>query len=99
MIERVVCTGGAGKLGQHIVRRLKNRYRTTIVDLNEPVDGDLADVPFSKADITDLAAMRDAFAGAHAVVHLAAIPNPRTAAADVTFRNERAGRLGGLPGR
>lgn len=85
MIENVVCTGGAGKLGQHVVRRLRDQYQTTIVDLKPPVDSDLADVPFKSADITDLAAMRDVFEGADAVIHLAAIPNPRTASADVTF--------------
>ena len=85
MIERVVCTGGAGKLGQHVVRRLQDQYQTTIVDLKSPVDSDLANVPFRSADITDLAAMRDVFEGADAVIHLAAIPNPRTAPADVTF--------------
>ena len=61
MIENVVCTGGAGKLGQHVVRRLRDQYQTTIVDLKPPVDSDLADVPFRCADITDLAAMRDLY--------------------------------------
>ena len=91
MFRNIICTGGAGKLGQHVARRLKDVCELTILDLKRPVDEDLADVPFKMADITDLAAVRDAFIGADAVIHLAAIPNPRTASADVTFRTNVQG--------
>lgn len=91
MFRNIVCTGGAGKLGQHVARRLKGHCALTIVDLKRPVDADLADVPFEAADTTNLTAMRDALTGADAVVHLAAIPNPRTAPADVTFHTNVQG--------
>jgi len=45
-----------------------------------------ADLVFIQADATDIDALRRAFAGQEAVIHLAAIPNPRTAPADVIFR-------------
>lgn len=91
MFQNIICTGGAGKLGQHVARQLKDLCALTILDLKRPVDADLADVPFQAADITNLTAMREAFTGSDAVVHLAAIPNPRTAPADVTFQTNVQG--------
>jgi UDP-glucose 4-epimerase len=85
MFEKVVCTGGSGKLGQHVARRLMDKCALTITDLRPPSDVDLGGVPFVAADMTKLDAMRSLFEGQDAVVHLAAIPNPRTAPADVTF--------------
>jgi nucleoside-diphosphate-sugar epimerase len=43
------------------------------------------------ANILDLAGLKSAFAGQEAVVHLAAIPNPRTAPPDVTFNTNVQG--------
>ncbi|MGI9478113.1 MAG: NAD-dependent epimerase/dehydratase family protein [Hyphomicrobiaceae bacterium] len=85
MGNKVICTGGAGRLGQFVARRLAPKCTLTIVDLVKPQDDDLDSVPFINADIRDLDALRKAFAGHDALVHLAAIPNPRTAPADVTF--------------
>ena len=91
MFERVVCTGGAGRLGAHVSRRLKEKCALTILDIRRPEDADLADVAFNGVDIRDGAALRQAFAGKDAVLHLAAIPNPRTAPPDVTFNTNVTG--------
>ena len=91
MYEKIICTGGAGRLGQFVARRLKPKCALTILDLARPQDADLADVPFVDTDIRDYAALRATFAGHDAVVHLAAIPNPRTAPADVTFNTNVQG--------
>lgn len=89
--SKIICTGGAGRLGRFVARRLAPKCALTILDLKPPEDDDLADVPFVTADIRDLEALRQAFAGHDAVVHLAAIPNPRTAPADVTFNTNVQG--------
>lgn len=89
--SRIICTGGAGRLGQFVARRLAPKCALTILDLNPPADDALAGVPLVTADIRDLEALRQAFAGHDAVVHLAAIPNPRTAPADVTFNTNVQG--------
>lgn len=89
--SKIICTGGAGRLGQFVARRLAPKCALTILDLNAPEDADLAGIPLVTADIRDLDALRQAFAGHDAVVHLAAIPNPRTAPADVTFNTNVQG--------
>ena len=50
------------------------------------VQADVAGVRSIEGDVTDYEALKRNLAGQEAVVHLAAIPNPRTAPADVTFR-------------
>lgn len=91
MVTKIICTGGAGRLGQFVARRLAPKCALTIVDLAKPQDAALHDVPFVTADIRDLDALRAAFEGHDAVVHLAAIPNPRSAPADVTFNTNVQG--------
>jgi nucleoside-diphosphate-sugar epimerase len=85
--EKLVCTGGSGRLGRHVVALLRDSCRLTVLDAVPP-NGDDA---YVRADITDIEALRRAFAGQDAVVHLAAIPNPRTASPEVTFRTNVEG--------
>ena len=80
--HKVVCTGGSGRLGGYVVDLLKGDCDVTVVDIKEPK----ASVAFQRVDVVDYERLKRAFAGQEAVVHLAAIPNPRTAPADVTFR-------------
>jgi len=91
MFKKVVCTGGAGRLGQFVSRRLAPKCQLTVLDLVRPDHPELADVAFTATDICDYAALRDTFSGQDAIVHLAAIPNPRTAPADVTFNTNVQG--------
>lgn len=80
--EKLVCTGGSGRLGRNVVALLRDSCALTVLDATPPEGSD----PFIQADVTDIGALRQAFAGQDAVIHLAAIPNPRTAPPEVTFR-------------
>ena len=86
MFDNVICTGGAGRLGSFVARRLSGQCQLTVLDLQRPSDDDLQGLPFVDTDMCDHRSLCDAFAGQDAIVHLAAIPNPRTAPPDVTFK-------------
>lgn len=86
--EKVICTGGSGRLGQYVTDDLRDRCALTVLDVKAPAS---PGVEYISANITDYAALKKAFAGQDAVVHLAAIPNPRTAPADVTFNTNVQG--------
>jgi UDP-glucose 4-epimerase len=90
--EKVAITGGSGRLGRAVVARLEGVCERLVVDRVPPP----AAVDHTAADVTDHAALKAAFAGCDAVVHLAAIPNPRTAPADVTFRTNVEGTFTAL---
>ncbi len=95
---RVVVTGGSGKAGRWVVKRLAEAgYEVRNVDVAPPVKprslrdkllplGEGIEVPFLRADLTDYGQTVDALKGSDAVVHLAAIPAPRIATDEVTFR-------------
>ena len=85
--EKVAITGGSGRLGQHVTARLEGVCDRLVVDLVAPA----AEVAFSAVDVTDYPALLAAFAGCDAVIHLAAIPDPRSAPADLTFRTNVQG--------
>jgi len=67
--RRVVVTGAAGLIGRAVGPVLAGRWELVGVDLRAG-DG------VAECDVTDLGACRSAFAGADAVVHLAAVPDP-----------------------
>ncbi len=89
--ERVVVTGGLGRLGRAVVERLAGKAQVTVLDVAEPKSPVPPGVKVITADMTDYAAVLAAFRGHDAVVHLAAIPNPRTAPAPVTFQTNVQG--------
>ena len=89
---RIAVTGGTGKLGRHVVRRLTDSGHTVI---NLDREGERAG-GFLRVDLTDYGQVIDALSGARdgdqpptvdAVVHLAAIPAPGLAPDIETFRN------------
>ena len=97
--QRVVVTGGSGKLGRAVVRDLvAHEYDVINVDL-APSREELC--TFIRADLADYGQVMDAISshpsiGAgesadlvvpHAVVHLAAVPAPRLKPNAETFRN------------
>jgi len=84
---KVACTGGSGRLGGHVIGQLEGACDLTVIDLAPPS----APVAFAEVDVTDYGGMKRALAGHDAVIHLAAIPNPRTAPADETFRTNVQG--------
>jgi UDP-glucose 4-epimerase len=72
----VLVTGGAGRLGRHVVRRLRQERRVVSADL---AAGPLTDL---ELDVRDLAAVTVACADADTVVHLAALDYDTHAAPD-----------------
>ena len=89
---RIAVTGGTGKLGRHVIRRLTDNGHT-VVNLDregERVGG------YMRVDLTDYGQVIDALSGARdgdqpatvdALVHLAAIPAPGLSPDIETFRN------------
>ena len=86
---RIAVTGGSGKLGRHVVERLRRAHDVVVLDTEgERWSGWLA------VDLTDYGQVVDALGGvrgeqpaADAVVHLAAIPAPGLHSDVATFRN------------
>lgn len=87
-LGKVAVTGGSGRLGRFVVDELAGRAEVTVVDIRLPVQKDVA---FVDSSVLDFEGLKRAFAGHDAVIHLAAIPNPRTAPADITFNTNVQG--------
>lgn len=69
--ERILITGAGGRVGPHILPRLRPRYSLRLLDQN-PIASAADDEPVV-ADIREAGAVESACAGVKAVVHLAAI--------------------------
>jgi nucleoside-diphosphate-sugar epimerase len=83
-LRSIVVTGGSGKAGRPVVRRLVEAgYGVINVDL-APSRDNIA--RFLRADLTEYGQALDALKGSDAVVHLAAIPAPKMRTDEVTFR-------------
>ncbi|HRB98787.1 MAG TPA: NAD(P)-dependent oxidoreductase [Dermatophilaceae bacterium] len=87
---RIAVTGGSGKLGRHVVRRLRASGHDV---LNLDATGERW-TGWTHVDLRDYGQVADILGGAHgqfapveAVVHLAAIPAPGLAPDSVTFGN------------
>ncbi len=85
---RIVVTGGSGKAGRAVVRDLVGHgHRVLNVDLvpdPDPV------CEYRRAELGELGQALEVLRRADAVVHLAAIPGPRLATEEVTFRSNIA---------
>jgi nucleoside-diphosphate-sugar epimerase len=66
----VLVTGSSGLIGGVVIRTLGDRYTFTGLDRTQPADA--PDIPTTVADVSDFNAIRPAFNGMDAVVHLAA---------------------------
>jgi nucleoside-diphosphate-sugar epimerase len=78
----VLVTGMSGLIGAAVRRRLEGRFDLRALN-RSPVEG----VPWHRADITDLDAIRPAFAGVDVVVHLAAVARANAPWEDVLKHN------------
>ena len=88
---KLLITGGAGKVGQWIVRELLNNpgYEVTVFDRTPGPERGA--VKYLVGDIQDLGQIIEAMAGAEAVIHLAAIHNPNIATTTVTYQTNVVG--------
>jgi len=65
--ERVVVTGGSGRLGRFVVDELRDICAVSVLDIAPPRQ----DVPYFETDILDPNGLRAALAGQEAAIHLA----------------------------
>ena len=79
--DRVLVTGGAGRLGRYVVEELATRCSVGVLDRSDSLS---APIDFH-VDILDLEALGRAMRGFDAVIHLAAIDSSVTAAPEVVF--------------
>lgn len=86
--EKVLCTGGSGRLGRYVVEELRAHCALSVLDQTA---ASFAGVTAIQSSVTDFAGLKRAFAGQDAIVHLAAIPNPRTAGPEATFHTNVQG--------
>jgi nucleoside-diphosphate-sugar epimerase len=66
--DKVLVTGGSGRVGRRLVESLKSRCQVTVFDSRPPA----ANVGYIEGDLLDLDAVRRAAAGQDAIIHLAA---------------------------
>jgi nucleoside-diphosphate-sugar epimerase len=84
---RVFVTGGNGKLGNWVVRELRDHgHEVVSVDRQLPPAGETG-VHHRAVEMADLGQVVGAMAGCEAVIHLAAIPSPYSHPDEVVFLN------------
>jgi UDP-glucose 4-epimerase len=83
----ILVTGGSGHLGSAIMRTLGDGARAVAFDLKPP----RGDVPFIQGSVLSLADFEPAMNGVDALVHVAAIPNPRDRPPEVVFETNVRG--------
>src|SRR5579862_2270999 len=81
---KIVVTGSSGQFGQHVVRNLATAGHD-VLGIDRVANPSLR--PSWVCDLCRTGDLFEAFAGAEAVVHLAAIPAPNLAPDNVTFNN------------
>jgi nucleoside-diphosphate-sugar epimerase len=88
---KVLITGGAGKVGQWVVRELLNSKDYEITVLDRTPGPERGPVKYLVGDVQDLGQVMEAISGAEAVIHLAAIHNPNIATTTVTYQTNVVG--------
>lgn len=87
---RVLVTGGAGLVGTPISRRFVSLgWDVRVIGID--ADCSIPGVSYTQCDILDVPALREQVDGCDAIVHLAAIPNPRTHSNEALFSINVAG--------
>jgi nucleoside-diphosphate-sugar epimerase len=88
---KILVTGGAGKVGQGVVRELLNNPAYEITVLDRTPGPKRGSIKYLVGDIQDLGQVMEAMVGADAVIHLAAIHNPNIATASVVYQTNVVG--------
>jgi len=89
MAERIIVTGGAGRIGGHVVEELQDDYDVVVFDRVPPARKLRARARVG--DHENLGEVLDACQGASAILHLSAIPSPRTYPDQTVFRTNVMG--------
>lgn len=89
MADRVVVTGGAGRIGAWVVKELQDDYDIVIFDRKRPEERLKARVVLG--DHADLGQVCEACAGADAILHLSAIPGLGPQTESVIFQTNVLG--------
>ena len=71
---KVLITGGAGDIGNYVIKELLPEHKLTILDLRR--SSRYPDLPWKNVDLLDAKATKKYVKGFDAVIHLAAIPHP-----------------------
>lgn len=74
---KVLITGAAGRIGQHLVEHWHERYDLVLTDQRVPEA--THGFPFQRADLGLLDDLEPLFTGVHTVIHLGADPSTRAA--------------------
>ncbi len=86
--ERILVTGGSGRLGRAVIQELlANGYDVIAADRVRPATGEVHGVRVVETDLGDVGQVAGALHGCDAVIHLGAIPAPYAHADEVVFRN------------
>jgi len=82
---QILLTGGSGSVGKAVVERLVNKgFGVRVIGRRPEMHFEGAE--YRACDINDTPSLREAIRGCQAVVHLAAVPNPKQATPDELFR-------------
>jgi nucleoside-diphosphate-sugar epimerase len=86
--ERILVTGGSGRLGTAVIADLlAHGYEVAGADRVRPPGGAVHDIPVVETDLGDVGQVAGAMHGCDAVIHLGAIPAPYGHADEVVFVN------------
>lgn len=88
-MRRIAVTGGFGRLGQQVLKRLDGHAETAVIDPAPPPVGFGGTVPAT--DILNLERLADAFRGRDAIIHLAGADASWNCSAEVTFKLNAGG--------
>jgi nucleoside-diphosphate-sugar epimerase len=88
---KILVTGGVGKVGQWVVRKLLDDPAHEVTVLDRVPGPERGAVKYLVGDVQDLGQVMEAMAGSEAVIHLAAIHNPNIATASVTYQTNVVG--------
>lgn len=88
MGERILVTGGSGRLGSQVVTELlEHGYEVTSIDRVRPANRLPAGAHFVLTDLADVGEIAGAMKGCDALIHLGAIPSPYSHADEIVFGN------------
>jgi nucleoside-diphosphate-sugar epimerase len=88
---RILVTGGIAKVGQGLIRELLKNPAYEITVLDRTPGPEHGPVKYLLGEIQDLGQVMEAMVGAEAVIHLAAIHNPKIATASVVYQTNVVG--------